>query len=101
MADHNERRKIVRAFRDTVIVQHPDSSFYAVVATGEGMMNYGVGNTGDNASFLEAVCQATQNDHVFGRCGHCDRMAMAIAAARRAFRLTLGDERLQCGETAQ
>jgi hypothetical protein len=96
MSDGEERNKMVLEFRRTV-AQHPECAFHWIVIPNDAAhaITRGHASTSDLAYALLALIDDTKNLHVYGRCAHCDKLAMAFLAAERAFKATMGSSQIE------
>ena len=85
---NRRRAQLIANFRDDA--KDPNTSVYVVVIRDHRIArSEGIGNTADFGFVLESLANDCASAHQYGVCAHCDRIAMAIRAARDAFRAVL------------
>lgn len=93
-----ERNKMILEFRRT-IAEHPNCAFHWVVILSDRQhaISRGHAGTSDLALALRAIFDDVRQIHVYGRCAHCDRVAMAMLSADQAFQAAYsGDPGERC-----
>lgn len=91
MSDEEERNKMILEFRRTVAA-NPDCAFHWIVIPNgaASAITRGHASTSDLAYALLALLDDAKHLHVYGRCAHSDKLAMAFLAAEQTFRTTMG-----------